>query len=489
MIRWLFDQSLRQKIPLWGASLIVFTTLLLSGLLMYQAYDDSKKAILASSNALGRVLSKTLAPSLIHDDLWRAFEMIRAPMTDSHSPDIAQPDIIAVISPQREVVVSSDPERLPTLSKLTSHRNELWPISNSKFPIKRDNPEIIEHGGSPFIYMTFPIDDRGLYLGALVIRYPRSYLYVKFWDIAIESALLGLIVLLILLPVNWYWGQRMAVPLMKLASSMESIETKLPEKLSTESYAFRDELGQMFASYNNMVEALEEKAQLERQVMSSNRLAAIGRLTAGIAHEINNPLLGMLTAIDTLQKLDSLDERSARAFGLIKRGLLQIRDTMGALLVEARSKKRWLEHRDLEDVQTLINLEAAAKRIRFEFQTDIPGRVAIPAGAVRQILLNLIHNAVRAAREADDGYVRAIIAKLNETLIIRVTNNGDTLDEDRLDDLFEPFVTSHEGGHGLGLWVTYQLVNQLGGSIDVNSDESQVEFIVRLPIPEDEDAI
>lgn len=486
MIRWLFDQSLRQKIPLWGAILIVFPTLFVSGLLMAQAYGDSKKAIVASSTALGRVLSKTLAPSLIHDDLWRAFEMVRAPMATGHAPDTAQPDTITVISPDREVVVSSDPERLPMLSKITELKGELWPLSGPKFQINKTEPEIIEEDGSRFIYMTFPIDDGGLYLGSLVISYPRSHLYAKFWDIAIDSMLVGLAVLVILLPVNWYWGQRMAVPLVKLASLMEGIKTRPPEKFSTESYAFKDELGQMFASYNNMVEVLEEKSALERQVLSSNRLAAIGRLTAGIAHEINNPLLGMLTAVDTLQKLDTLDERSARGLGLIKRGLMQIRDTMGALLVEARTKKRWLEPCDLEDVRTLLNHQVTAKHVSFDFQTEIPDRLPIPAGAVRQILMNLLHNAVRAAGTVEDGQVRAFTTSIADDLIIRVTNNGETLDEERLHDLFEPFVSNHEGGNGLGLWVTYQLVCQLKGTIEVSSGDSLVEFVVRLPILEDD---
>jgi len=486
MIRWLFDHSLRQKIPLWGAVLIICPTVFLSGLMMYHTYGDSKNSIVAGATALGRVLSKTLAPSLIHDDLWRAFEMVRAPMITSGQPDGATPDTITVISPRREVVVSSDPQRLPTLSPISRLDRELWPISKPDFKISETRPAVIEEAGSQFIYMTFPIADRGLYLGALVIRYPRSHLYAKFWEVAIDSALLGLAVLVILLPVNWYWGQRMAVPLVKLASLMKGISGRPPEKFATESYGYKDELGQMFAAYNNMVDVLEEKAALERQVLSSNRLAAIGRLTAGIAHEINNPLSGMLTSIDTQEKLGTLDERSARAFGLIKRGLQQIRDTMGALLVEARPKKRWLEPRDLEDVRTLLQHEVATGRIDLQIVTDIPDRVPIPAGAVRQIMMNLLHNAVRAAGMAEAGEVRAFIAGIGADLVIRVTNNGETLNEDRLGDLFEPFVTNHEGGNGLGLWVTYQLVSQLGGTIDVNSDETQVEFIVRLPVAEEE---
>lgn len=488
MIRWLLDQSLRHKIPFWGAVLIVITTLAVSGLLMYETYSDSKKAVTASSMTLGRVLSQTLITPLIHDDLWRAFEIVRAPLANGHQNESMQPDTITVISPRREVVVSSDPERLPMLSNITSLEEELWPLSGPEFPLDKKEPVFIEADGSRFIYLTFPVEDRGLHLGLLVIRYPRSRLYVSFWEVAVDSALLGLAVLVVLLPVNWYWGQRMAVPLVNLASLMEDIKNRPPERFANNSYEFKDELGRMFAAYNTMVEVLEEKSALERQVVSSDRLAAIGRLTAGIAHEINNPLLGMLTAIDTLKKLDTLDERSARAFGLVERGLLQVRDTVGALLVEARSRKRWLEARDLDDVQTLLQHEVATNRVRFEFLTDMPDPLPFPAGAVRQILMNLLHNAVRAAGTKEGGRVHATVSVTGGDLEIRVINDGDTLDDEQLEHLFEPFVSHHVGGHGLGLWVTYQLVSQLGGRINVDSDDQQVEFLVLLPIPADEKA-
>jgi signal transduction histidine kinase len=306
--------------------------------------------------------------------------------------------------------------------------------------------------------------------------------------VAVESALLGLAVLVVLLPVNWYWGQRMAVPLVKLASLMEGIKSRPPERFATDSYEFKDELGRMFAAYNTMVDVLEEKSALERQVVSSDRLAAIGRLTAGIAHEINNPLLGMLTSIDTLKKLDTLDERSARAFGLVERGLLQIRDTVGALLVEARTRKRWLEARDLDDVRTLLQHEVTAQRVHFEFLADVPGRLPLPAGAVRQILMNLLHNAVRAAGVKEGGRVHATVSIIEADLEIRVINDGETLSDEQVEHLFEPFVSNHAGGNGLGLWVTYQLVSQLGGRINVDSDVQQVKFQVLLPIPADEKA-
>jgi len=82
-------------------------------------------------------------------------------------------------------------------------------------------------------------------------------------------------------------------------------------------------------------------------MVQSERLAALGQLAAGIAHEINNPLSGMLTAIDTLKCHSDADPRMMKTIALIERGLTQIKDTVGALLVEAKIKAAILRHRTL----------------------------------------------------------------------------------------------------------------------------------------------
>ncbi len=488
MIQRLFDLSLRHKIPLWGAILILFSTLSVSGVMMYRAYNDLKLALVTSSEGLGRTLAKTLTPPLLRDDVWRAFEIVRAPFAGEVPDTSIHPDIILVISPTNEIIVSSDPERFPMLRNVNSFGADLLPFSGAAPLISKTTAKVMEADGSGFIYVTVPVRDGTLFLGTLVLRHPRSGLNASFKQAVAGGAMLGIVVLAILLPINWYWGQRMAIPLVYLAARMENIAAGPPEKLKADIYNFKDELGQMFIAYNTMVDVLKEKAVLEEEVVSTERLTAIGRLTAGIAHEINNPLSGMLTALDTLKRRGGLDERTLKTFGLVERGLLQIRDSVAALLVEARPGKRRLENCDLEDIRTLLHHEISRKRIRFEFDTGIPDRLSLPAGAVRQILINLLHNAVEAAGKYEDGWVRVSVGVRNGRLELDVFNSGDTIPPEHLAHLYEPFVTYQEDGHGLGLWVTYQLVRQLGGRISARSEARRTEFKVSLPISEDEES-
>jgi len=485
MIHRIFDLSLQQKIPLWGAILILFSTLSVSGVLMYRAYVDLKDALITSSVGLGQTLSNTLAPPLLRDDTWRAFEIIRAPFLNEARNTVIRPDTILVVSPENKVVVSSRPEAFPLLDELDQFKSDFAPFSTPDVVFSIREPRIFETNEPGFIYVALPIEDGDLFMGVLILRHPKQVLLESFQKTATGGALFGFIVLAILLPINWYWGQRMAVPLITLARHMKNMGSAPPETLESGLYSYNDEMGQMFEAYNAMVETLKEKAILEKEMVASERLAAMGRLTAGIAHEVNNPLAGMLTALDTIKRRGGLDERTQKTMGLLERGLVQIRETVGALLVEARPSKRWIEAGDFEDIHTLVQHTLKTKQVDFQLETDIPGQLPYPAGAIRQVSLNLIQNAIEAASHASNGWVHACACKTSDGFSIKVTNNGNPIPVDRFEHLFEPFVSYQNGGHGLGLWVTYQLVSQLNGHIDVRNEQDTVEFCVLLPYPKD----
>jgi signal transduction histidine kinase len=195
----------------------------------------------------------------------------------------------------------------------------------------------------------------------------------------------------------------------------------------------------------------------------------------------------MLTALDTLKSRGGLDERALKTLGLVERGLLQVRDTVGALLVEARPQDRRLEPHDLHDIHTLMQPMAAKRRVQLAVEVDLAEPIALPAGPVRQVLINLLNNAVQAAASDAAGWVRAAASVAGGFLHLAIANNGPPLSPEQQERLFEPFVSFREGGHGLGLWVTYQLVEQMRGKIAVECREEQVLFSVHLPLEPQEE--
>ncbi len=483
-MRWLFNLSFRHKIPLWTSFLIGLSIFVVGAALMTRAYEDMKRAVVISADNLGHTLANTVAPTLLHDDVWRAFEIVRSPIRGESARTPVQVDAVVVLGRDHKVFVSSDPETLPMLSDAAALGADwLQLAARLDTPVGNKWPLALEPDQSSYLYVALPVTDKDAQLGLLVLRYSKSVFHPWFIDTIWQGLGIGLLVLAVLIPINWYWGSRMATPLVDLARRMGMMLEKPPEPLPPDIYPYQDELGQLFQAYDRMVLTLRDKAALESEAVRSERLAAIGQLTAGIAHEINNPLAGLITAVDTLKLRRDLDPRALRHLELIDRGLMQIRDTVAALLVQTKVQARPLNLHDLDDVHTLIQPQVGKRRIRLDWAATMPPELPAPASLVRQILINLLLNAVQAA--AEGGHVSLWLGRKDDSdscLAIGVRNDGTLLDDDQLAHLFEPFVSTRAGGHGLGLWVTYQIVTQLNGRIAARNIDGQVEFVVHLPL-------
>ena len=478
----LFNLSFRYKVPLWGGGLIVVTAMAVSAALMVQAYDDLHSDLLTSSSSLARMLAKNLFPAMLNDEVWRAFEIIRAPLHGKPLDDLIQPELILALDRQQRVFVSSQPGAFPMLADVRQFGPELTRLAQEIIAAPAPDAAAVEMSGAHRMYVAVPISDAGERVGSLVIVHSNDWILPRFRSIAWRGAMIGLLVLAVLLPINWYWAQRMAVPLVDLSRSIGDVAKGMTAPYPPRGYPYRDELGQLFEAYGVMVKALHDKHLLEQEMIRSERLAAIGRLSAGLAHEINNPLGGMLVALDNFKLRGGHDERTLKTMTMIERGLAQIRETVNAMLVEAKVKSRNFGPLDVDDVHTLLMGEAHKRSVNIQFDSDVVAPLPLPANLVRQVLMNLLLNALQAAEESST--VRCTLRRTDQGLTIESENTGEPLPEEVMSHLFEPFVSAREGGNGLGLWVIYQIVSQLGGQITVQSRDGQTRFFIVLPTGE-----
>lgn len=481
-MNFLFNLSFRYKIPLWGSLLIVTATLAVSATLLAQAYDDLEKDLLGSSAGLGRTLSKTLFSAMLQEEVWQAFEIIRAPLHSESGNNPIRPEMILALDQNMQVFASSHPKAVPMLAELRSMGDDQRRLAERIATHPEPEAPIIDLSGAERIYVAIPIAEEGARLGTLVIVHSKEVFLTRFGNVVWRSAGIGLLVLAVLLPINWYWGQRTAEPLVVLAHSARDVTHGTLRELPRGTYAFQDELGQLFENFGIMVRSLREKAELEQEMIRSARLAAVGRLSAGLAHEINNPLGGMLVALDNFKHRAGNDERTLKTVGMIERGLAQIRDTVSAMMIEAKVKSRDFVPHDVEDVQLLLSGEAHKRAVALHVEHNIEQPVALPATLVRQVLMNLLLNGLQASDPS--GKVTCRLRFTEGRLSIDTENSGRSIPPEVLGHLFEPFATGNESGHGLGLWVTYQIVSQLGGHIDAESANGITRFHVELPAGE-----
>ncbi|MBI5279886.1 MAG: HAMP domain-containing histidine kinase [Burkholderiales bacterium] len=476
------DISLAYKTPLRICALVIITAVLVTASLVLRERDELRSDLIGHSEGVARVLANTLVDPMVHDDVWRVYEIINAPF--SATPGQASThsaELVMVLDAQHMIYVSTRPTEYRLLAHPASVDADYASVQKAVVDAATSAPTAIVAPGTGKLFMVLPIVSDGVEIGTLVMAYSASVFRPRFVALAQRAAWVTAAVLAFLLPAGWYWGRRVARPLVDLAGAMGQVGPQVPSQVEyVNRYRGRDEIGRLGVEFQRMLRGLHEKELLEKQMVASDRLAAIGRLTAGIAHEINNPLGGMLNAINTFKRHGPEDPMTIRTLSLVERGLRQIRETVGALLVEARVENHALTREDIEDTRTLLLADAQAKDARFEWHNEIEAPVPLPSTQTRQILINLLFNAVHAVEPG--GRLSCRTALEGEVLRIEVSNDGQHIEADRLPFLFEPFSYPGNDRQGLGLWVTYQIVQQLGGEIRAASNPGCTLFTVSLPL-------
>ena len=475
--RFLSDLSLRYKIPLRAVTLVFLTATVITASLLAREYQQMRSDVLEGASRWTGVLGQTLVAPMRHDDVWRTYEIIRAAIGSGDTADLAK--TITLVDAERRVYVSTDPDRYPILSPL----HELGDAGrelDAGLAQEKSVSRTLETR-EQLLFVVTPIEADGVLLGHVLLEYSTSIFASRFVGMWGSATLVTLLVLALIVPLSAYWGSRMADPLVNLAECMGKIGTSVPEVEECHLHSSRDEIGQLSAALRRLIVELRHKQALEQQMLFSERLSAVGRLAGGIAHEINNPLGGMLNAINTYQKHGVGDpELTGKTMSLLDRGLRQIRDTVSALLVEAKAPSHPLGPHDLDDVRTLVAPDAHAKGVRFEWHGGIEAEVGLPATLVRQVLINLLLNALNATERG--GHLECRLGVVDGRFDIMVGNDGGHIPAERIPYLFEPYVGKGRAGHSLGLWITYQIVSELGGEISVQSEPGWTVFSVYLPI-------
>ncbi len=264
--------------------------------------------------------------------------------------------------------------------------------------------------------------------------------------------------------------------------------TEIPVSLSAAIlYEERKEAGSVGIFHD-----LREKRELERQLLRSEKLSSLGKLAAGIAHEINQPLTGVLTFASLLKKKFKDDPRTHKDLEIIVRETTRIRKIVQGVLEFAREtpmKRRTVPIAEVID-QTL---EIIVSQQRFFgitldklYDRSIP-EVLVDPSLMEQVFMNIILNAVDAMR--GNGTLTIRTYRENNCILVDFQDTGCGMPEAMIDKIFDPFFTtkdSTEGtGMGLGLAVSYGIVKNHEGDIEVKSKEGQgTTFTIRLPVPE-----
>lgn len=253
----------------------------------------------------------------------------------------------------------------------------------------------------------------------------------------------------------------------------------------------QDELGELAATFNRMTAMIRQHQEMEATLAQQGKMASLGVLSSGVAHEINNPLGVILGYAAYLEKKIPEDDPNFRFIHEIKRESKRCKKIVQDLLSYARTPQPQLVATDLNGLLDQI-VDFAANHtdmhhvtIRKKFDAELP-QVSIDGDQLRQVAINLMLNA--GAAMGRGGLLEVATAREGDEALITFWDNGDGIAEENLEKIFEPFFTTRARGTGLGLAITRQIIERHHGRISIDSTVGVGTTVtIRLPLKHSEE--
>jgi len=300
--------------------------------------------------------------------------------------------------------------------------------------------------------------------------------------------MLNLVILIILLGfVVFFIGEKIVRPLARITRESEAIAQGVFHGMISPFGNAKNEIYRLIAALNRMMTELESR---QEQLVQSRKIAAVGTLTSGIAHEINNPINNISLTLESLIEDHSSMDPEER-MQLYQEALDQAErasDTVKNLLEFSRANHPRLEEVNLEEVvdktARLFNNEFKIHKVQFaKITRDALPHLRLDKGGLQQVLVNLFVNSVQAMPEG--GELKIQLERVGNEVKIDVSDTGEGIPHEYLGRIFDPFFTTKKEGEGtgLGLSVSYSIVKNHGGRMEVRSTEGAgTVFSIFLPI-------
>jgi len=421
-------------------------------------------------------LTAAVLPAVLRGDVWEVFDALDR---SQKSYQALSPIEAVVTGADGKVLAATDPTRIPPYSDLPEAYASRYGATMVTFD--RNSDTGFAH--RDLVY-------QGQRVGAIHTAFDASHIFAERGEILATLLVTNGVLAAIFALGGFLMVRRMIEPMRVLEDHMRAAANGVAEPIPTREFPSRGgEVASLFNGYNTLVHAERERANFAMQLAEEEKLASLGRLASGMAHEINNPLGGLFNAIDTLKTHGRTPGVRDTSISLIERGLQGIREVVEAALATYRPERsaRPLSAEDLEDVRVLMKPELRRRRQRLDWRVDWPAgsTAAIPGGPVRQAVLNLLLNASAATPEA--GSMGLTVERTAQHLKIFVWDEGPGMPRDSIAMLSDedpgPAVRA---GRGLGLWMVRRMVDASGGKVTVEARSSGGSVVMLiLPIPEE----
>lgn len=309
------------------------------------------------------------------------------------------------------------------------------------------------------------------------------------WRVATYVLLLPLLIGIVAIGLVFLASKVLTDPIQKMMDVIRQVKSgRLDQQIKIQSH---DELGELAIAFNRMIRMLRKNKELEAALAQQGKMASLGVLSSGVAHEINNPLGVILGYAGYLEKKIPEDDPMYTFIHDIKRESKRCKKIVQDLLSYSRTPKPVLEPVNINRLLRQIidfsrnHTDLYHVSILQEFAPDIP-MISADADQLRQVAINLLLNAGSAM--TDQGEIKVTTCLEQDTFVrIDFSDQGEGISEENLEKIFEPFFTTKARGTGLGLAITKQIIDMHQGEIFIDSELGVGTTVsIRLPLVREE---
>jgi signal transduction histidine kinase len=455
------------RVPLVTAALMIVLGLVASQgvLAALGRVQDARLSETARLHVEG--LSVALGPPVLRQDVWEVYDILDR----ARSAYDGQRLLLSIVADERgRILAATDPPRAPVGEDIAA------------FETGAVSPSALGMTGDPVLRVNAPLLYQGREIGRIVTELDVTDLLAERREVAMWLLFGNAAATVLLAFTGWLAVSRLLRPVVTLVEAMDD-SRGAPRPVPQAAIPRSDPgLARLIRTYNRMTTEVERRAEAERRLAERERFVSLGRLSSSLAHEVNNPLGGLLNAADTIRTYADRPDVVRQSAELMQRGLTHLRDVTRAMLDQNRLDRAGqpLRPEDFEDLKLLFEPEATSRGQQLDWEIGA-GRASLalfPAAPVRQIVLNLLLNAGAAAGR--DGRVGLGVANGAGQLSITISDDGPGFGAGDLGRLMASGPLPPGGGVGLRL--VHDLVESLGGTIEHARKNGTTHVRVDLPL-------
>ena len=452
-----FAWSLSIKVPMLVAALMFVVSAVITNRVVTRLEETQEKYLQQLSSAYLDGLSASLIPSVVREDVWEVFDTLDRARERYRGLNVRW---TIVTNGGGKILAASDPARFASQEPIDADTAQHF--------LDGREVAIVEELSTAFLARPLSYQDREI--GKIFAEADISALLNERSEVFWTLLLTNLVLTLLLATVGFFAVRRMVRPVRILSEHLDmsmqgSIEAVPDTVVTGQNREFR----RLFGRYNALTQAVNERETLAAQLAEEEKLASLGRLASGMAHEINNPLGGMFNALDSLKRHGNQESVRMTSIRLLEQGLAGIRDLVRSTLATYRAdqRPRDLTANDIDDLRLLITPEIKRKKLKLQWDNSISGSVRVPAVPVRDAILNLLLNACATSPEEATLAFRA--NGVDGALIAEISDQGSGLPSHVREYLERDGAGSAplDRRSGLGLWIVKRLCDEMNGQLNV----------------------